>query len=965
MLNAFMNRLFPPPDGHERFLSEATAPSSKKETFLKDTDTLNDRQQLTIDGFDQDEAGRPLNLPRSKGLTQDELRQAYRHARSFADRLPYVEYLPESGCFLLEDAVSVGVAADVVPIATEGRMYESLVAIRDQIEQAFQDSLPELDSSPWVLQIFVKDEVDSRLEIEALRHYVKPELLDSEFTQVWLNEMDQHLKAIAKPGGLFFDEVVTKTNWKGQNRRVRLVLYRWSTYQKHESKLSNEEAINQIYDRLAASLTGAGLILKRMDGQGFHRWMMPKFNPRPKTHSEDPQAFYDLVDYPGDENLPPDYDLSSGLLFSSPRCDAESGLWYFDGLPHRVLTVEEIRKPPSIGHITGEVSRSDKKVNNAVMDLLPEGTEMALTMVAFPQDKLEDHINNLHERSYGNSVLAQSVRRDCDQAREYLSQNHKLYQSNLAFYLVGNDEADLERKTISLTTQLLTVSLKPVYPEDEVAALNAYLRWLPMNYVPDFDKKRWYTQFNYVQHLANLSPFFGRGRGTGNPGMSFFNRGGETFHIDPLNSLDRAKNAHMLFLGPTGAGKSATLNAAFSQLMAVHKPRLFVIEVGNSFGLTADYFKRNGLSVNKIKLSPGSGVSLSPFADAHRLHDAKIEAKRFQRDATDENPYELAPVEIDEEESDERDLLGEMEITARLMITGGDPREEREFRRPDRRMVRDAIYMAGEIASQEGRQCLTEDLRSAFKLISQDQELPEDRRTRAYEMSESIGLFCDGFDGEVFNREGNPWPEVDVTIIDLAHFAREGYEAQLALAVISLTNMIINLAEREQYSGRPIVQAVDECHIVTVNPLLSPFFVKVGKMGRKLSYWLWFATQNLEDFPDAAEKLLNMIEWWVCLVMPPDEVEQIARFKSLSSSQKSLLLSASKESKKYTEGVVLADRVEALFRIVPPSLYLALAGTEGDEKAHRMRIMKEYGCSELDAAIQIAKEMDVKRGIQA
>jgi hypothetical protein len=25
--------------------------------------------------------------------------------------------------------------------------------------------------------------------------------------------------------------------------------------------------------------------------------------------------------------------------------------------------------------------------------------------------------------------------------------------------------------------------------------------------------------------------------------------------------------------------------------------------------------------------------------------------------------------------------------------------------------------------------------------------------------------------------------------------------------------------------------------------------------------------------------MLNMIEWWICLSMPPDEVEKIARFR--------------------------------------------------------------------------------------
>ncbi|STQ14814.1 putative plasmid-like protein [Enterobacter cloacae] len=37
-----------------------------------------------------------------------------------------------------------------------------------------------------------------------------------------------------------------------------------------------------------------------------------------------------------------------------------------------------------------------------------------------------------------------------------------------------------------------------------------------------------------------------------------------------------------------------------------------------------------------------------------------------------------------------------------------------------------------------------------------------------------------------------------MTIVDLGTLAREGYEAQMAVAVISLLNTINNIAEREQ-----------------------------------------------------------------------------------------------------------------------------------------------------------------------
>ncbi|MBS9440058.1 type VI secretion protein [Photorhabdus noenieputensis] len=181
--------------------------------------------------------------------------------------------------------------------------------------------------------------------------------------------------------------------------------------------------------------------------------------------------------------------------------------------------------------------------------------------------------------------------------------------------------------------------------------------------------------------------------------------------------------------------------------------------------------------------------------------------------------------------------------------------------------------------------------------------------------------------------------------------------------MVSLVNTINNMAERDQFEDREINFVVDEAHILTTNPLLSPYMTKVVKMWRKLGTWLWLATQNLADYPDSAEKMLNMAEWWLCLTMPPDEVEQIVRFKKLSEEQKSVLLSASKLPGCYTEGVVLSKKVEALFRVVPPSVYLALGMTEKEEKAERRAIMKALHCSELDAAFVVARRLDRARGL--
>ncbi|WP_039949292.1 hypothetical protein, partial [Vibrio ichthyoenteri] len=80
-------------------------------------------------------------------------------------------------------------------------------------------------------------------------------------------------------------------------------------------------------------------------------------------------------------------------------------------------------------------------------------------------------------------------------------------------------------------------------------------------------------------------------------------------------------------------------------------------------------------------------------------------------------------------------------------------------------------------------------------------------------MAEALSFFCEGLEGQIFDQEAEHWPEADVTIIDLGIYAKNGYEAQMAAAYISLINRINAIAERDQYSGRHIVALTDEAHL--------------------------------------------------------------------------------------------------------------------------------------------------------
>ncbi|OWB31480.1 conjugative transfer ATPase [Xanthomonas oryzae pv. oryzicola] len=908
--------------------------------------------------------------PRRPMATQADEQSLYDASPSFVDLLPWVEYLPESRSMLLDDGVSVAAFFELLPIGTEGREVQWLWQARDALEHALQDCFDELDDHPWVAQLYAQDEADWEDYLRGLDAYLQPRARDTAFTTFYQRFLAHHLRAIAKPGGLFKDTAVARLPWRGQARRVRLVVHRrvprGSVQQR--SGPSPEQALATVCDRLVGGLSNAGVRAQRLGPAEIHAWLLRWFNPCPTLLGDTPQdreRFYALTRYPGEaENeeleLASGTDFTQRLFFGPPRSDVTDGLWWFDGMPHRVVVMDRLRSAPCTGHLTGETRKGGDAVN-ALFDQMPEDTVMCLTLVATPQDVLESHLNHLAHKAVGETLASEQTRRDVQEARGLIGSAHKLYRGALVFYLRGRDRAQLNARGVQLANVMLGAGLQPVREDDEVAPLNSYLRWLPCVFDPSKDTRQWYTQLMFVQHAANLAPVWGRSQGTGHPGITLFNRGGSTITFDPLNRLDRQMNAHLFLFGPTGSGKSATLNNLLNQIMAIYRPRLFVVEAGNSFGLFGDFAKRLGLHVHRIKLAPGAGVSLAPFADARRLVDTPSQVQTLDADALDEDREHGDPAP---DYDGQRDVLGELEITARLMITGGEDKEEARMTRADRSLIRQCILDAARRCAASGRTVLTRDVRDALRERGRDPNLPEIRRTRLLEMADAMDMFCQGVDGEMFDRPGTPWPEADITIVDLATFAREGYNAQLSIAYISLINNVNNIAERDQFLGRPIINVTDEGHIITKNPLLAPYVVKITKMWRKLGAWFWLATQNLDDLPKAAEPMLNMIEWWICLSMPPDEVEKIARFRELNAAQKSLMLSARKEAGKFTEGVILSKSMEVLFRAVPPSLYLAMAMTEPEEKAERFALMQQHGISELDAALRVAENIDRARGIK-
>ncbi len=91
-------------------------------------------------------------------VTTRQVKRLYERPPSFTDLLPWMEYNPASRTFLLEDGLSVGALFELTPAGTEARTRAFMSQLRDAIQTALTDAIPEEDDAPWILQVYVQDE---------------------------------------------------------------------------------------------------------------------------------------------------------------------------------------------------------------------------------------------------------------------------------------------------------------------------------------------------------------------------------------------------------------------------------------------------------------------------------------------------------------------------------------------------------------------------------------------------------------------------------------------------------------------------------------------------------------------------------------------------------------------------------------------------------------------------------------
>ena len=917
-------------------------------------------------------------------LTEKEYARMWDGPRhSIADYLPWVDFDDEQKVFELNDGVSVGAAFEVHQVNIEGKSTEFIEKVRKGLRRAL-NSVPQIHAgNPWIVQFYLQDEPIESL-VREMQRYAKPTVRDSQYSRDWFDLLDQHVRQMSREQGLFEDEMAG-IRWRGLTRRARLVIYRhtdrgdWVT---EDNKLNRQgrtpaAEVNQSARVFARALQGSGLAVKRMDGEAFYGWMGPFFSPNPPHVKDGYEWVRSIKKFPPEGKRSKFYDFGQSVFAEEPRSDAEGRFWFCEK-PTRFLSITPLEADPAAGIITAEIKNASGK-EVSLWDELPRGSMFVMTVVIESQLSIKKHLNGIIKAGGFASREATLSTDQAEEGLEYLAQGDRIFRVFPGIYLRADDEGALEDATLNAMTILSQAGLSVIPTQYDLAPIHSFLRSLPMSYNYQYDrsklKRAWLCSSD---HVASLLPLYGRSTGSGNPGFFFFNRNGEPFMVDPLNKRDRSKTAHMLLFGPTGAGKSATANYLLQHIIAVHDPRLFIIEKGNSFGRLGKHLASKGKVVNHIRFTSDLDISLPPYAETQRAleqlelqEQQRIESESRSRAAannTDEDG-QFAGFQVDadaiddgaDEEDEQRDYLGEMDNLTLMMITGAKREEEKKITQADRTLLKECLIAGLRASREQGAQhAVIADVVEAMDARLEIADLDDTQRIRLREMRMALNRWTTGTHGHFFNRYGKSWPEVDCTIVDMGILTGNNNDDMLAVALISLISTITGLGEKYQHThgARETIVLIDEGHVITKNPVLAKPLVFGLKTWRKLGIWLWQATQNLGDYPDEAQVMLALAEWWICLTMESaHEIDNIARFKPLTQEERDLLAAARKQDGAFTEGVILGSKIKALFRVVMPALPLVLSMTDPDQKKAIAELARVNGTSEIGAAKLMAEQI--------
>ena len=265
-------------------------------------DAANWRRRLTSLFFRRSREGR--DPPKTAAF-----RRCYERPPSFTDLLPWTTYLPDRKFFVLDDGISIGCALELFPIGTEAVSEEFLVDVRNALQVALVDAIPEDTRHPWVLQLFLQDDYDLTPLRNFISTYGTAEARGTSYAGEFKDLFDAHLQRLSRPEGVFVDKAVTDAPWRGKIRRVRVTLYQRVSGSSFSLPDDQERQLEEVLSRFQTALDVADVAHVQLDLTQFREWMIPWFNPKPSITNSNVRSLLDIA-AESPNPIPSHYDVS-------------------------------------------------------------------------------------------------------------------------------------------------------------------------------------------------------------------------------------------------------------------------------------------------------------------------------------------------------------------------------------------------------------------------------------------------------------------------------------------------------------------------------------------------------------------------------------------------------------------------------------------------------------------------------
>lgn len=940
----------------------------------------------------------------------------YREYRSFTGFLPYAEYLDQCEMILLEDHVSVAAAWEIEPIRSEGLDESDIERIENDFVKSLsaeQDLEQSKKGSQFVLTTYVFDENSLEREFEIIKNGIHPAWKDTALASEYLASTKRMLKGMESDQGLFRETMTpgesensTRAYRGGKRRHIAILYRRVSLKDRKGAEVTRNreiELLSKIRSMFEATISSQS-IARRLDREQFYSIMVRILNPSPESTFGDINRLLRENPCPSGELAEVDGDFAASMLHSRVETDSENGVILFDGKPARFLQVERMNQVPKPGALTAE-KVGDNGLISAAFDNLPIGSIFVQQTVFEESDELLEAVNDLEKKTQHNDDAAALTNEQCKETKYILARGRKMHRTDMGVFIFAKDLTELNKFTEKVKIELISsLGLRAVSPENNLFPIESFIRHLPMVYDPALDSMRKRGKYAWFNHCARLMPLTGRTRGaisrTKKACYQFFNRRGELILFDPL---DYDGNGHGVLLGPSGLGKSATLNKMIVELLLYKNARIFIAEAGESFDPLMDFLETESMDVQRINIGTGhNSRPVAPLFNAKRARDEHIrdlvkdermlgeELSRMVSILQEqglEHSWLLDYVEVEKskylesletngidkekDKEEKKDYLGECLLISRLMVTGGNVKEDAEWRRQDDAIMTNAIIDAANISDALNDAIMTPiHLYKSLVANSKIKDLDVEKKRRIALMADNVSIYTKSVRGQIFNQQCKPFKKCDCLHVELGLAQRDGNEDMLALSYLSLMNMINNLAETKAAEGdnRPIYVITDEAHLILKDPRIAPVAVKIVRMWRKYGAWFLAATQDFsQSFIGEARAILGVGEYFYAIKPPKEDMIILCELAKLDINglQAKLISRAKAEQGKFTEMIIVNKaRSEAnLVRIVQPSFTLAIAGTDDKEKTERAQIMADNNLRTAGATLVQAANIDRKRGL--